>query len=99
MALVVCSLVPYLVLTVAVFPLGELISASLDTSRPALQMTVSLSAGAYAVGTLLAAQFAMHLPPRRMLIGYEVCFFAASNSLPGARTRRCSSRPSSPKGC
>ncbi|GIG91138.1 MFS transporter [Plantactinospora endophytica] len=76
--LVVCSLVPYLVLTVAVFPLSEIISMDLGMSRPALLVTVSLSAGAYAVGTLLAAQFALHLPPRRMLIGYEVCFFAAS---------------------
>ncbi|GAA3769552.1 hypothetical protein GCM10022225_65400 [Plantactinospora mayteni] len=77
-ALVVCSLVPYLVLTVAVLPLGELISASLGISRPALLVVASLSAGAYAVGTLLAAQFALHLPPRRMLLGYEVCFFVAS---------------------
>ena len=77
-ALVVCSLVPYLVLTVAVLPLGKTISAGLGISRPALQVTASLSAGAYAVGTLLATQFAMHFPPRRMLVGYEVCFFAAS---------------------
>ncbi|MEU3454585.1 MFS transporter [Micromonospora sp. NPDC006766] len=77
-ALVVCSLVPYLVLTVAVLPLGEAISTSLGISRPALVVTASLSAGAYAVGTLLAAQFAMHFPPRRMLVGYEVCFFVAS---------------------
>jgi MFS family permease len=83
-ALVVCSLVPYLVLTVAVFPLGELISTSLGISRPALQVTTSLSAGAYAVGTLLAAQLALHLPPRRMLIGYEVCFFVASILAAGA---------------
>ncbi|WP_329110207.1 MFS transporter [Micromonospora sp. NBC_01699] len=78
MALVVCSLVPFLVLTVAVLSLGEIISRSLDISRTTLQVTVSLSAGAYAVGTLLAAQLAMHLPPRRMLIIYEVCFFVAS---------------------
>lgn len=78
MALVVCSLVPYLVLTVAVLPLGELVAASLGISRATLQVAVSLSAGAYAVGTLLAAQFAMHLPPRRMLVVYEGCFLVAS---------------------
>jgi MFS family permease len=77
-ALVVCSLVPYLILTVAVFPLGKAISAGLGMSRPVLEVTASLSAGAYAVGTLLATQFAMHFPQRRMLIGYEVCFFVAS---------------------
>ncbi|MEU8262169.1 MFS transporter [Micromonospora sp. NPDC048999] len=84
MALVVCSLVPYLILTVAVLSLGEPISTSLGISRAALQVTVSLSAGAYAVGTLLAAQFAMHFPPRRMLVGYEVCFFVASVVAAGA---------------
>ncbi|MFJ8581112.1 MFS transporter [Micromonospora sp. NPDC093277] len=84
MALVVCSLVPYLVLTVAVLLLGELISTGLGISRPTLQLTVSLSAGAYAVGTLLAAQFAMHFPPRRLLVGYEVCFFVASLLAAGA---------------
>ncbi|MBE1490833.1 MFS transporter [Plantactinospora soyae] len=62
----------------AVIPLGEIISTSLGMSRATLQVTASLSAGAYAVGTLLAAQLAMHLPPRRMLIIYEVCFFVAS---------------------
>ncbi|MDW5322365.1 hypothetical protein [Plantactinospora sp. KLBMP9567] len=43
-------------------------------------MTAGLSAG----GTLLAAQFARHLPPRQMLIGYEVCFFVASVPAAGA---------------
>lgn len=37
--LVVCSLVPYLVLTVAVLSLGEIISTSLAISRPTLQVT------------------------------------------------------------
>ncbi|MGW4463851.1 hypothetical protein [Micromonospora sp. NPDC004704] len=74
----VCSLVPYLVLAVAVLSLGEIISTSLAISRPTLQVTASVSAGAYAVGTLLAVQFAMHLPPRRMLITYEICFVVAS---------------------
>ena len=78
MALVVCSLVPYLVLTVAVIPLNKIISAGLGMSRPAFQVTASMSAGAYAVGTLLAAQFAVHFPPRRILVGYEVCFLVAS---------------------
>ncbi|MEV4628183.1 MFS transporter [Micromonospora sp. NPDC049523] len=78
MVLVVCSLVPYLVLTVAVLSLGEIISPSLGISRATLQVVASMSAGAYAVGTLLAVQLAMHLPPRRMLVVYEVCFVVAS---------------------
>lgn len=77
-ALVVCSLVPYLVLTVAVLPIGKAISADLGVSRATLQVVGSLSAGAYAIGTVLATQFAVHFPPRRLLVGYEVCFFVAS---------------------
>ncbi|WP_203918887.1 MFS transporter [Rugosimonospora africana] len=78
MALVVCSLVPYLVLTVAILSLDKLMSRGLGTSRSTLDMAVSLSAGAYAVGTLLAAQLALHFPPRRLLVGYEACFAVAS---------------------
>jgi MFS family permease len=70
--------VPYLVLTVAVLVLSKIIAGDLGVSRSTLNVTVSMSAGAYAVGTLLAAQFAMHLPPRRMLVGYEAAFFVAS---------------------
>lgn len=77
-ALVVCSLVPYLILTVAILPLSKIITADLGISPSTLAVTVSLSAGAYAVGTLLAVQFAVHFPPRRMLLGYEVGFFVAS---------------------
>jgi MFS family permease len=76
--LVVCSLVPYLVLTVAVLALSRIIAGDLGVSRSTLGVTVSMSAGAYAVGTLLAAQFAMHLPARRMLVGYEAAFLVAS---------------------
>ncbi len=77
-ALVVFSLVPYLGLTVAVLPLSKIIPASVGISRSSLVLTASMSAAAYAVGTLLAAQLAVHFPPRRLLVGYEVCFFVAS---------------------
>lgn len=77
-ALVAFSLIPYLALTAAVIPLADLIGRSLHISPSVLYVAVSLSAGAYSVGTVLAVQFAVHLPPRRMLILYESLFVAAS---------------------
>jgi MFS family permease len=77
-ALVVCSLIPYLVLTAAIFPMADSISKSLRMSPAALDLTVAMSTGAYAVGTVLAVQFAAHLPARRMLVVYESLFVVAS---------------------
>ena len=77
-ALVVFSLVPYLALTAAMIPLADVISKSLHLSSSVLYVAVSLSAGAYSLGTVLAVQFAVHLPARRMLIVYEILFVAAS---------------------
>lgn len=42
-ALVVLALVPFLMLTAAVFPLLPLISKSLGLSKPALDVTIGLS--------------------------------------------------------
>ena len=46
------------------------------------EQTLSLSSGlanaAYAVGTVLAVQFAQHLPQRRMLVGYAVVLVIGS---------------------
>ena len=77
-ALVVCALVPFLLLTVAVLPLAPLISESLHLSTAALDITIGLSDAGYAVGTVLAVQFAVHLPARRMLLGYVTAFLAAA---------------------
>ncbi|HLH45933.1 MAG TPA: MFS transporter, partial [Acidimicrobiales bacterium] len=77
-ALVVFSLTPYLVLTAGVFPLADLIGKSLAMSPGRLDITIAMSTGAYAVGTVLAVQFAVHLPARRMLVVYEVAFVTAS---------------------
>ncbi len=78
MALVVFSLVPYLGLTAAVIPLTDVIAKSLHLSTSAIYIAVSLSAGGYSVGTVLAVQFAVHLPARRMLVLYESIFVVAS---------------------
>jgi MFS family permease len=77
-ALVVCALVPFLLLTSAVLPLAPLISKSLHLSTAALDITTGLSDAGYAVGTVLAVQFAVHLPARRMLLGYVTAFLAAA---------------------
>ena len=69
-ALVVCALVPFLLLTSAALPLAPLLSKSLHLSTAALDITTGLSDAGYAVGTVLAVQFAVHLPARRMLLGY-----------------------------
>jgi hypothetical protein len=68
-ALVICALVPFLMLTGAVFPLLPALSASLGLSKSMLTLAFGLADGAYAFGTVLAVQFAVHLPARRMLLG------------------------------
>ncbi|MHB1569295.1 MAG: MFS transporter [Solirubrobacteraceae bacterium] len=77
-SLVVCSLIPYLALTAAVFPLLHLISHSTGLSMQTLDITVAVSTGAYTMGTVLAAQFAVHLPVRRLLIVYEAMLLVSS---------------------
>lgn len=77
-ALVVFSLVPYLVLTAGVFPLLDVISKSTGLGPATLDVTVAVSTGAYAAGTVLAVQLAVHLPARRLLVVYESAFVAAS---------------------
>jgi MFS family permease len=77
-ALVVCALVPFLMLTGAVFPLLPLLSKDLGLSKAALTTAIGLSDGAYAFGTVLAVQFAVHLPARRMLLAYVSTFLAAA---------------------
>jgi MFS family permease len=77
-ALVICSLVPFLMLTGAVFPLLPVLSASLGLSKSMLTIAIGLSDGAYAFGTVLAVQFAVHLPARRMLLVYVSTFLIAA---------------------
>jgi MFS family permease len=76
--LVVCALVPYLMLTGAVFPLVPELSASLGLSKSTLTLVFGLADGAYAFGTVLAVQFAVHLPARRLLLGYVSLFLVAA---------------------
>lgn len=77
-AMVVFSLIPYLALTAGVFPLAHTIARSLGMSASLMDVTIALSTGGYAVGTVLAVQFAVHLPARRMLVLYETLFVVSS---------------------
>jgi MFS family permease len=77
-ALVIFALVPFLALTAAVFPLADVIAHSLSLSREALDITFGMADAAYAFGTVMAVQFAVHLPGRRMLLLYVTVFLAAA---------------------
>jgi predicted MFS family arabinose efflux permease len=77
-ALVVCALVPFLLLTGAIFPLLPLLSKDLGLSKSELTLATGLADGAYAFGTVLAVQFAAHLRARRMLLLYVTAFLVAA---------------------
>src|SRR3954471_11513781 len=77
-AMVTFALIPYLALSAALDPLVPVISADLHMSAQALSLSSGLGNAAYAVGTVLAVQFAQHLPQRRMLLGYAVVLVVGS---------------------
>jgi nucleotide-binding universal stress UspA family protein/MFS family permease len=69
-AMVVLFLVPYLGLSSALSPLEPVISAQLHMSLQTLSLASGMANAAYALGTVLAVQFALLLPQRRMLLVY-----------------------------
>ena len=77
-ALVVCALIPYLALSSAINPLLPVLSKSLPLSQQALQLTTAMANAAYAFGTVMAVQFAVHLRGRRMLFLYACLFVIGS---------------------
>ena len=76
--MVVFALVPYLALTAAMTPLEPVLEKSLHLSAQTLQLTSGMANAGYAVGTVLAVQFAQHLRQRRMLMLYVTLFLVAS---------------------
>jgi MFS family permease/nucleotide-binding universal stress UspA family protein len=76
--MVTLALIPYLALSAALDPLVPIISSQLHMSAQALSLSSGLGNAAYAVGTVLAVQFAQHLPQRRMLLGYAVLLVVGS---------------------
>ncbi len=77
-AMVTLALIPYLALSAAIDPLVPIISEQLHMSTQAMSLSSGLGNAAYAVGTVLAVQFAQHLPQRRMLLGYAVVLAVGS---------------------
>ncbi len=69
-AMVMFALIPYLALSAALEPLTPIIAKQLHMSLQTMSLSSGLANAAYAAGTVLAVQFAQHLPQRRMLIVY-----------------------------
>jgi MFS family permease len=76
--MVVLFLVPYLALSAAVAPITPLIASSLHMSAQTASLTTGMANAAYAAGTVLAVQFAQHLPQRRMMLLYAVLLVIGS---------------------
>ena len=77
-AMVILFLVPYLVLSSALGPITPLIGGTLHLSPQALSLGAGLANAGYAAGTVLAVQFAQHLPQRRMMLIYATLLVTGS---------------------
>lgn len=77
-ALVVFALIPCLALSSALTPLQPILAKSLPLTKQALELTTGMANAAYAFGTVLAVQFAVHLRGRRMLVLYAILFVVGS---------------------
>jgi len=69
-AMVVLFLVPYLGLSAALQPLAPIIATQLHMSPQTIALAGGLANGGYAVGTVLAVQFAQLFHQRRLLVVY-----------------------------
>src|ERR1700734_21565 len=76
--MVLFALTPYLALAAARDPLTPIIAKQLHTSLQTMSLSSGLGNAAYAVGTVLAVQFAQHLPQRRMMVAYAVLLVIGS---------------------
>jgi MFS family permease len=77
-AMVMLALIPYLALSAALGPITPIIGNDLHMSEQTLSLSSGLANAAYAVGTVLAVQFAQHFPQRRMLLGYAALLVVGS---------------------
>lgn len=96
-AMVLCALTPFLVLSSAIPPLEDLIGGNVGLSSSSLEMSAGMADAAYCFGTVLAVQLVTRLPGRRLLVLYALAFTLASVSSPPPRRRRCSTRAASSK--
>jgi MFS family permease len=77
-AMVMAALIPYLGLSAALGPVRPIIARDLHASLQTMSLGAGLANAAYAVGTVLAVQFAQHLPQRRVMVGYAVLLVLGS---------------------
>jgi len=76
--MVMLALIPFLALSAALSPLTPIIAKQLHMSLQTMSLSSGMANAAYAVGTVLAVQFAQHLPQRRMMIGYALLLVTGS---------------------
>ncbi len=69
-AMVMAALIPYLALSAALGPITPIIAKQLHMSLQQMSVASGMGNAAYAVGTVLAVQFAQVLPQRRMMVLY-----------------------------
>ncbi len=77
-AMVMFALIPYLALSSSLGPLTPIIAKQLHMSLQTMSLGSGLGNAAYAVGTVIAVQFAQHLPQRRMLVVYAALLVVGS---------------------
>ena len=77
-SMVIFALVPYLALSAALQPLSPIIAHHLHTSLQALSLGSGMANAGYALGTVIAVQFAQHLPQRRMMVLYAAVLVLGS---------------------
>ena len=77
-AMVIFALVPYLGLSAALQPLTPAIREQLHMSVQTMSLGLGMANAGYAVGTVLAVQFAQLLPQRRMMVLYAALLVIGS---------------------
>lgn len=77
-AMVIFALVPYLGLSAALQPLTPIIGHQLHMSAQTMSLGLGMANAGYAIGTVLAVQFAQLLPQRRMMVLYAVLLVIGS---------------------
>jgi len=77
-AMVICALTPFLVLTSAIPPLEGMIGGDVGLGSAGLEMSAGMADAAYCFGTVLAVQLVTRLPGRRLLFVYSLVFVLAS---------------------
>jgi MFS family permease len=77
-AMVMFALIPYLALSAAIGPVTPIIARDLHMSLQALSLGAGMGNAAYAVGTVLAVQFAQLLHQRRMMVVYVILLVIGS---------------------